>query len=82
MRCATITSKGQITIPKEVRDSLNISAGDKVDFFLTGDGEAILRPVTRSVDEAFGILSHRAMKKVETENMDEELRKGFRRKHR
>jgi antitoxin PrlF len=41
----TVTSKGQVTIPKDVRDSLNIVPGSKVIIEVVGDGEAILRKV-------------------------------------
>lgn len=35
--CAKVTSKGQITIPKEVRDKLNIKEGNVVSFYPNGD---------------------------------------------
>jgi AbrB family looped-hinge helix DNA binding protein len=41
----TVTSKGQVTIPKRVRDALKIKPGTKVAIMLTGDKEAILRKV-------------------------------------
>lgn len=41
---STVTSKGQITIPKEIRQLLNINPHDKVDFVIEGD-RAILVPV-------------------------------------
>ena len=56
MTTATLTSKGQITIPKEIRERLLLHAGDKLDFNLTDAGDVILRPVTRRVDEVFGRL--------------------------
>jgi antitoxin PrlF len=34
---STVTSKGQVTIPKEIRDLLHIHSNDKVDFVLEGD---------------------------------------------
>jgi AbrB family looped-hinge helix DNA binding protein len=40
-----VTRKGQVTIPKPVRDRLGISAGTKVDFELAEDGRAFLRRV-------------------------------------
>ena len=42
---ATVTSKGQVTIPKEVRDSLGIKPGTQVIIEATGNGEAVLRKV-------------------------------------
>jgi AbrB family looped-hinge helix DNA binding protein len=41
----TVTSKGQVTIPKSVREALKIDPGTKVEFELTGDGVAVLRKV-------------------------------------
>ncbi|MFA7565852.1 MAG: AbrB/MazE/SpoVT family DNA-binding domain-containing protein [Alkalispirochaeta sp.] len=45
MLTSRITSKGQTTIPKRVRDSLNISAGDVISFEVR-EGEAVLQKVT------------------------------------
>jgi len=38
----TVTRKGQVTIPKPVRDRLNLKPGSAVDFELTGDGQVVL----------------------------------------
>ena len=38
----TITVKGQVTIPKKVRDSLNLSPGDGVEFNVNRDGQVIV----------------------------------------
>lgn len=40
-----VTSKGQVTIPKRVRDALGIRAGSAVEFELRPEGEAVLVPV-------------------------------------
>jgi antitoxin PrlF len=37
-----ITSKGQVTIPKPVRDRLGVGAGDAVDFEMASDGRIVL----------------------------------------
>ena len=39
----TVTSKGQVTIPKPVRDRLGIQPGSKVDFEVADNGRAFLR---------------------------------------
>jgi AbrB family looped-hinge helix DNA binding protein len=44
---ATVTSKGQITIPKEIRDRLDLHSGSEVTFLL-GDHEARLIPKTEA----------------------------------
>jgi antitoxin PrlF len=41
----TVTSKGQVTIPKPVRDRLGIKPGSKLDFEVAEDGRAFLRPL-------------------------------------
>ncbi len=56
MVTATLTSKGQLTIPKAVRESLHLRAGDRVAFIVHGDAEALMKPVTKSVDDVFGRL--------------------------
>jgi antitoxin PrlF len=43
----TVTKKGQVTIPKAVRDRLNIKPGSAVDFELAPDGRVILTKVSR-----------------------------------
>lgn len=56
MVTAKLTSKGQLTIPKAVRDSLHLHAGDRVAFVIHGSEEVVLKPVTKTVDEVFGRL--------------------------
>jgi AbrB family looped-hinge helix DNA binding protein len=65
MVSATVTSKGQITIPKPVRDSLHLRTGDRVQFVVRGQDEAVLKPVTKSIDQVFGRL-HRPGRKART----------------
>jgi antitoxin PrlF len=56
MPTATVTSKGQITLPIEVRRKLGLNAGDKVDFFETENGQYSIQPKTGSIMEMRGIL--------------------------
>ena len=74
MALATITSKGQVTIPKEIRDSLRLHAGDKVEFVITESREALLKPVTKKVDDVFGRLHKPGRKRISIEKMDVEIR--------
>jgi AbrB family looped-hinge helix DNA binding protein len=53
---ATVTSKGQVTIPKQVREHLKVEAGDRVDFVVTDDGDVLLRPARRDIRELRGLL--------------------------
>ncbi|MEJ1967135.1 MAG: AbrB/MazE/SpoVT family DNA-binding domain-containing protein [Rhizomicrobium sp.] len=46
----TVTSKGQVTIPKRVRDALGIAPGSSVEFELAEDGRAFVRPGPKTDD--------------------------------
>ena len=74
MALATITTKGQVTIPKSVRDSLMLNTGDKIEFLVTDKREALIRPISKKVDEVFGILHKPGRKTVSVEEMDATIR--------
>jgi len=59
---ATLTSKGQTTIPKEIRDSLGMKPGDRMTFTLMIDGTVSLRVKTKSIMELGGVLHKRGRK--------------------
>jgi antitoxin PrlF len=56
MAAATVTGKGQITIPIEVRQALGIDAGDRVEFVEVEPGRFELVPATRSVTALKGMF--------------------------
>ena len=56
MTTATITSKGQVTIPKDVRTRLGIDTGDRVEFVEIQDGIFQIVPVTQDVQVLKGIV--------------------------
>ncbi len=70
MPVATLTSKGQVTIPKIVRDALRLQAGVKLEFILSSNGEVLIRPVTKKVDDVYGMLHRPGRKPVSVEEMD------------
>jgi AbrB family looped-hinge helix DNA binding protein len=53
---ATITAKGQVTIPQEVRTRLGIRRGDKIRFVVEPDGRVMLLRGTGTIEDLFGIL--------------------------
>src|SRR5215217_7041000 len=53
---ATITSKGQVTIPNEIRKRLRLPAGGKVRFTLQKGDQVLMIPVTHSLADLIGIL--------------------------
>ncbi len=73
MAAATVTSKGQITIPKEVRDFLRANAGDRLEFTIEESGAVRIRKVGRSIKELAGMLHRPGMKPVTLEEMHESL---------
>ena len=56
MTTATITSKGQITIPANVRQSLNVDAGDRVEFVQVEIGQYLFVAANHSVTELKGMF--------------------------
>ena len=72
---AKLTSKGQVTIPKEVRDALNLETGDRVQFFIREDGTVELRPRTVDLRDLYGLLERRG-KTVTVEEMNEAIRRA------
>jgi len=76
MASATVTSKGQITIPAEVRNKLGLDAGDRVQFIETGEKEFSIVPATESVRELKGIFRGRRAKPVSLEEMDRAIARG------
>jgi AbrB family looped-hinge helix DNA binding protein len=66
---ATLTSKGQTTIPKEIRDSLGMKPGDRMTFTLMPDGTVILRVKSKSIMELAGVLHRKGRKPVSIAQM-------------
>jgi antitoxin PrlF len=79
MAAATITSKGQITIPKEVRKALSLETGDRVAFLVREDGVAEMHPETVELMSLFGAIKSR-VKGVSLHDMDEAIRRSAARK--
>lgn len=67
---ATMTSKGQVTIPADIRKALGLAAGERVVFTRLEDGTTIMRAKTRSILDLKGILEPaRGRRKVEIDEM-------------
>lgn len=52
----TLTSKGQLTLPKAIREQMKLDAGSKLDFHVLADGTLAARPLTRKVADLVGLL--------------------------
>ena len=77
MAAATITSKGQITIPKEVRERLKLRTGDRVNFVVQPDGDVLIKPAKIDIRELAGMLHRSGRKAVTIEGMDAGLGRLF-----
>ena len=73
MTTATVTSKGQVTIPKKVRDALHLATGDTIEFVVRGKGKVILRPISKKIDEVFSKLYQPKRQPVTPEEMNESI---------
>lgn len=76
MTIATLTSKGQTTIPKQVRDFLKLAPGDKLDFVIDPQGRVVIMPAKLDVRELKGLLKRRDGKILSLEEMDAAIAKG------
>ncbi len=56
MPIATLTSKGQITIPKEIREQLQVQTGDLIEFLVGVNGQITLCPATSDVTSLKGMI--------------------------
>ncbi len=74
MPIATLTTKGQVTIPKKVRESLKLHTGDKIEIIVTEKREAIIRPISKKVDDIFCKLHKSNRKAVSVEGMNNAIK--------
>ena len=73
---ATITSKGQLTLPKEVRSRLGVDAGDQVEFRIEADGSIHVLSVKGSAQRLFGLLQSSETCASSIEDMDRAISDG------
>jgi antitoxin PrlF len=65
----TISSKGQVTVPRDVRDRLGLQAGDKIAWSMLSNGTIVLRPKTRRLADLVGILTQPGQPGVTVDEM-------------
>ena len=66
---ATLTSKGQTTIPKEIRDELGMKPGDRITFTLMPDATVVMRMKSKRLSELAGTLHKKGRKPVPVEQL-------------
>jgi antitoxin PrlF len=80
MPSATLTSKGQVTIPKEIREALNVEAGDRLDFVLDAPGRVVVRAGTADIEDLKGLLHRPGRPAVTVEDMTAAIVRQHRRR--
>ena len=76
MPTATVTSKGQITLPKKVREQLRVHPGDAVDFVIGRDGQIRVTAGQVDVSALKGLLQRPGRQAVSLERMDLAIRRA------
>ncbi len=73
---ATLTSKGQMTIPKKVRKEAHLKAHDRL--VVTANGESItLRPIHGTILDLKGVFHRPGMKPIDFKKLREQFEKGM-----
>jgi len=75
MATATLTSKGQLVIPKPIRDHLHLHAGDALDFLVQDSGDVLMRPAVEDVQRLKGLLRQPGRRPVSLETMRRVIRR-------
>lgn len=66
----TMTVKGQVTVPREIRDRLGLKSGDKMSFTILSNGTVVMRPRTRRLLDLAGSLKRPTQAAVSVADMD------------
>ena len=66
---STLTSKGQTTVPKAIRESLRLKPGDRISFTPMPDGTVLMRVKNKSVMSLAGSLRRRRRKALPVEEL-------------
>ena len=70
---ATLTNKGQVTLPKELRERLGLTAGSRLDFSIDDNGELRARLVATTALGLAGLLRRPGQPPVTVEQMNEAI---------
>jgi AbrB family looped-hinge helix DNA binding protein len=71
---SAVTSKGQATIPKAIREHLRLKPGDRIKFFIHRDGSVVLLP-KMPVAELRGFIKHHG-RPITLDEMNEAVAEG------
>ena len=80
MPYATMTSKGQITIPHSIRNRFHLRAGNRLEFRITREGDVRIAPVSLAVEDVAGMLKRPGQKALTVEEMNRALAARFKKR--
>jgi AbrB family looped-hinge helix DNA binding protein len=69
MPSASLTSRGQVTVPKVIRELLKVKTGDRLDFVIEGD-RIVLHHETRDLRSLRSLLQRPGRKSISLEKID------------
>ncbi len=72
----TLSTKGQVTLPKPIRDALDLKEGDRIAFVVV-DGSILVQPRNGKVEALFGALSSYAIEGTTLEDFDAAVGEGI-----
>ncbi|MEQ8765770.1 MAG: AbrB/MazE/SpoVT family DNA-binding domain-containing protein [Planctomycetota bacterium] len=75
MATSRLSVKGQLVIPKEIREHLGLRPGDRLAFVILDDGEVVIRPAVVDVRDLKGIVERPGRKSVSIRAMNEAIRR-------
>ncbi len=76
LEATTISTKGQLTIPSQIRDQLGLAPGTKVRFLVDDDGSLVLFPIKGKLEDLYGLLGKSGLKALSIEEMKVSIRKA------
>jgi AbrB family looped-hinge helix DNA binding protein len=72
---ATLTAKGQVTLPKNLRDQLDLQVGDKLDFVILDNNVVQILPLKQSAKKLKGLIK-KPKKAVSIDEMNQAIASG------
>lgn len=75
MPASKLSSKGQLVVPKDIRERMQLRPGDRVEFLVQDDGEVVIRPVVGDLRDLKGMLARPGRKPVSVSEMNEAIRR-------
>jgi AbrB family looped-hinge helix DNA binding protein len=80
MPSTTVTSKGQVTIPKRIREFLRVKSGDRLDFDIDARGSVVVRPAGTDLAALKGLLRRPRRRPVTVAEMNAAIARHHRKR--